>query len=99
MHKDFTPPSAAQISLLFDWQLDIERLEQQVEQAAAAGVPDPWAQVEAECSLDLIEAELAALSKVDPRQSTPATTYLRRWRDRAEALLVRLRTLEGNADA
>lgn len=94
MHKDFTPPSAAQISLLFDWQLDIERLEQQVEQAAAAGVPDPWAQVEAECSLDLIEAELAAL-----RKSAPATTYLRRWRDRAEALLVRLRTLEGNADA
>lgn len=99
MHKDFTPPSAAPISLLFDWQLDIERQEQQVEQAAAAGIPDPWAQFEAECSLDLIEAELAALAKVDTRQSAPATTYLRRWRHRAEALLARLRTPEGNTDA
>jgi hypothetical protein len=84
------PSSAVPISLLFDLQLNIERLEQQVEHAAAAGVPAPWAQCEAECSLDLIEAELAALRKVEARQSAPATTYLS-----AGAAA----TPEGNADA
>lgn len=99
MHKDLTPPAAASGSLLFDWQLDIERLEQQADVAAATGVPDPWALVEVECSLDLIEAELSALSKIDARKQGPTTTYLTRCRDRTEALLLRLRTLEGNADA
>lgn len=99
MHKDITPPPAASGSLLFDWQLDIERLEQQADEAAATGVPDPWVLVEAECSLDLIEAELSALSKIDARKSDPSATYLKRWRDRAEALLMRLRKLEGSAYA
>jgi hypothetical protein len=99
MHENLTPQLPQEGSMLFDWQLDIQRLEREADEAAAAGAPDPWALVEAECSLDLIDAELLALNKGDPRQTAATVQHLKRWRLRTEAVLLKLRQLEETSNA
>ena len=72
------------------WTPNIERLARDYEAARSSGRPDPWAIVEAECWLDLIEAELTATAT----QADPALrAQLLGWRQEIGRLLVRLRAL------
>jgi len=80
---------------LFDWQLDVQRLEREADKAAATGAVDPWTLIEAECSLDLIDAELLALRHAPADRATASFSLLQRWRARTEALVQRLRELGG----
>jgi len=82
---------------LFDWQLDVQRLEREARAATASGRGDPWTMVEAECSLDLIDAELAALKGRDPRQVADSVTELRSWKARVERVIRSLRSLDNAA--
>ena len=52
-----------------EWQPDMSRYRREVERAIKAGVGDPLTLVEMECSLDLVDADLAALKsgKLDTR--------------------------------
>ncbi len=56
-------------SLPFDWRPAIERLRAEAETALAEGKSDPFAEVEAECWIELIDAEIAAQKRLD--QSRP----------------------------
>lgn len=87
------PPPAR----LFDWHLDVRRLEREAKQATSAGRADPWTLVEAECSLDLIGAELAALKNRDSRQVADSVAELQSWRARIERVVRTLQSL-GNAN-
>jgi len=80
---------------LFDWKLDVQRLEREAKAALAAGRSDPWTTVEAECSLDLIEAELVAMKGRDPRQVSESIVELRSWKARVERVIRTLRSLDG----
>lgn len=79
---------------LFDWQLDVQRLEREARAAAGTRRSDPWTKVEAECSLDLIEAELVALKKRDPREVAESIVELRSWKARVERVLRTLDALD-----
>ena len=90
-----SPSSTGQTSTpLFDWHLDVQRLEREAKAALAAGRSDPWAMVEAECSLDLIEAELVALKGRDPRHASDSIVELRSWKARIERVIGTLRSLD-----
>lgn len=79
---------------LFDWKLDVQRLEREAKATLSAGRSDPWTIVEAECSLDLIEAELVALKGRDSRQVTDSIVELRSWKARVERVIRTLRSLD-----
>jgi hypothetical protein len=86
-------------SLPFDWQPAIERLREEADTARAAGKTDPFAQIEAECWIDLIEAEIAAQKQLD--QSRPevaaALHELRHWRIELQLILRQLAQAEAPA--
>ena len=76
------------------WAPSIERLRADYEAARAAGELDPWSIVEAECWLDLIEAELSAKStKADPE----LCARLVGWRQEIASLLARMRALRARS--
>jgi hypothetical protein len=86
-------------SLPFDWRPAIERLREEAEAARAAGKSDPFAQIEAECWIDLIDAEIAAQKRLD--QSRPevaaAIHELRHWRVELQLILRQLGQAETSA--
>ncbi len=66
------------------WAPNLERLRANLETAGRSGRPDRWATVEAECWLELIDAELTAESTLaDP----VLCQQLHRWREEIIALL------------
>ena len=72
------------------WAPNIARLRADYEAARAGGGVDPWSVIEAECWLDLIEAELSATStQADP----DLCARLVGWRQEIASLLVRMRAL------
>jgi hypothetical protein len=77
---------------LFDWRPDLARLERAANEAIAQHHPDPWTLAEAECWLDLIDAELVAVNnaRADPRMAR-SRDILQRWRDRVTMTIDRLR--------
>lgn len=95
MQYDIQPAHVQVPDLLFDWQLDVERLEREAQAAAQSRQPNEWALVEAECSLDLIDADLATVrkSKSDPAQVEATVAYLTEWRARAGHVIGQLRVL------
>jgi hypothetical protein len=95
MQMDIRPASQQRPEFLFDWQVDVERLEGEAQAAAERRQADDWALVEAECSLDLIDAELAAAraSRGD-KEATATIRQLSAWRARVERTVRRLRALE-----
>jgi len=97
MQTNLRPAAQPGGGRLFDWQLDVQRLEREAKTAAAIGRPDPWTKVEAECSLDLIEAELVALNKRDPRQVADSVVELRSWKARVERVIRILDGIERDA--
>ena len=81
--------------LMFDWKLDIERLERQARQAVQTRRPDDWALVEAECSQDLIAAELTTLKARHPRTEAMTATieHLQSWSLRVDRVIRQLRSV------
>lgn len=87
MQIDVRPLARQAPTQLFDWQLDVERLEREARAARQAGRPDPWTRIEAECSLDLIEAELAALRGRGREEADDSALQLRSWKVRIERVI------------
>lgn len=87
MKIDVQVASRKSSDLLFDWQLDVQRLEREAKAAATAGREDPWALAEAECSLDLIDAELVALRGRGAHEAGDSVVQLRSWKARLERVI------------
>jgi len=85
MQIEIRKPEREVSTRLFDWQLDVERLEREAKAARQAGSSDPWTRVEAECSLDLIDAELKALRGRD--DAAESVVQLRSWKARVERVI------------
>lgn len=96
MQIDMRPAPQQASNPLFDWQVDVERLEREAQAAADSRQADDWALVEAECSLDLIDAELSAAhaSRGDNEVAAATIRQLSAWRARVERTIRRLRALE-----
>jgi len=84
MQMNVRPASGQANERLFDWKLDVERLEREAQRAVQQRRPDPWALAEAECSLDLIDAEIAALRPKGAQGDAVvhSVTQLEGWRAR-----------------
>jgi len=82
--------------LLFDWKLDVERLEREAREATQAREPNDWTLAEAECSKDLIAAELKAMEgKTNTTVSVSSTIqHLRSWEIRVDRVIRQLRALQ-----
>lgn len=90
------PMSGNPEELLFDWQLDVSRLEKEAYDAKQRSQADPWALAEAECSLDLVDAEIAAMRGSSPSEARKRTlAHLEAWRLRLERVIRNLRSLGG----
>lgn len=88
------PISSNSEELLFDWQMDVSRLEKEAYEAKQRSKPDPWALVGAECSLDLVDAEIAAVKGSPPSEARKKTlAHLDAWRLRLERVIRNLRSL------
>lgn len=83
-------------ALLFDWKLDVERLEREARAALQTKQPNGWCLVEAECSLDLIAAEIkAALARKNRSEAMVRTIeHLKAWEMRINRVIRQLRSLE-----
>jgi len=100
MQQELLPARQGSESL-FDWQLDIERLERQAWQAVRTHRPDDWALVEAECSKDLIEAEMTAVKAKSAKTEAVATTmeHLQSWSRRVDRVIGQLRSIADTRDS
>jgi hypothetical protein len=76
-------PSQQQVPPPLEWRPDIERLKTEIETARRTGNFEHLAIAEAECWLDLIEAELAARRSANDLEAD----RLRHWRSEIERLL------------
>ena len=81
-----------------DWQPDLERLKRETRQAKDSGRSDPWTLAEAECWIDLIDAEIAAHAHLGADQ-TVAVPLLRTWKAELGALVRVLQALEHGSSA
>lgn len=80
--------------LLFDWSLDVTRLERDAQSASTTNTPNDWALVEAECSLDLIDAEISAARAAPSGPQRDATiARLVVWRGRVDRVIRQLRAV------
>lgn len=79
-----------------DWQPDLERLKRETQQARDSGRSDPWTLAEAECWVDLIDAEIAALAHL-VGDGGEALSLLRAWKAELNALIRALQALERDA--
>lgn len=95
MQMSTRPASAQAHELLFDWKVDVERLEKEARRAVDRQQTDPWTRFEAECSLDLIDVEIAALRPKGSqgRVAAPSLAQLGGWRRRIERVIRTLRSL------
>jgi hypothetical protein len=57
-------PTSANLEpeLVLDWRVDIDRISRRAREAFQTGTPDPWTRIEAECVIQLIDAELIAMA-------------------------------------
>ena len=95
MDMDLLPVADRSGELLFDWKLDVERLEREAGAAVLANKPNDWALVEAECSQDLITADLKAAIKRKDRSDAAVRTiqHLQAWAMRIDHVVRQLRAL------
>ena len=89
-----TPRRHETPGLLFDWQLDIERLTRQTHAALASRNADEWVLAECECTLDLLAAELVA-ARLSCAEYAAADTveHLKVWHSQLERLIGQLKSL------
>lgn len=99
MQVDSRPADMQADDFLFDWQLDVDRLERETQAAVARRRADPWSLAEAECSLDLIDAEIAALrsARKDGTATSRSLARLTDWRARMERVARQLKAIPGGA--
>lgn len=98
MQMELSSNAAHPGELLFDWQIDVSRLEKEAFEAKQLARPNPWALVEAECSLDLVDAEIAAAKASSPGKEREQTlAHLNAWRLRLVRVIRNLGTLSGDA--
>ena len=64
---DEKPTSATPEPDLLDWTVDIERISRRAREAFRTETPDPWTRIEAECVIQLIDAELIAIANRQSR--------------------------------
>lgn len=76
------------------WHPNLERLRHEADLARAGHTVDPWSIVEAECWLDLIEAELTSPST---RGNPKARAQLVVWRTEISRLRTQLKALASSA--
>ena len=97
MQFDILPAEPAS-DILFDWNLDVARLERDAQLASTTKRPNDWALAEAECSLDLIDAELSAARAKQPGRQRDATiSRLVTWRARVDGVIRQLRAVPGGS--
>jgi len=82
--------------LPFDWAPDLERLESAAKMARETNQADPWTLPEAECWLDLIDAELIATGASRERADR-TRQVLQDWRSRVGAVIGTLRDAEARS--
>ncbi|KFL31147.1 hypothetical protein JP75_09600 [Devosia riboflavina] len=70
-----------------DWPVDTDRISRAAAESFKSGAPDPWTIVEAECVIDLIDAELAALTERERRGETVSASLRRLKAMRTEVML------------
>jgi hypothetical protein len=78
-HYSTQPPAPAHL----EWRPDVERLRTEIEQARRTGNLEHLAIAEAECWIDLIDAELSARRDTDDAE----IEQLIRWRSEIAAML------------
>src|SRR4051812_14407389 len=95
MEMDLSPGADRFDGFLFDWKLDVERLEREARTAVQANQPNDWALVEAECSQDLISAELKAVVARKERSMATIQTigHLKAWAMRIDRVVRHLRAI------
>lgn len=98
MMQDYTNQnvSTSQLpGLLLDWEPDIARFEREVMDAVARGTGDPLSLAEMECSLDLLDAEIAAWRRRSSQSDVERAAFdkLRSLRGKLTRLIDRLRPL------
>jgi hypothetical protein len=86
----------AQSDPFVDWTYDTGRITSRAGEAFRAGRPDPWTRVEAECLLDLIDAELLALETRLHRGEpvAPSIDRLKAMRTETQLAITTLRAVE-----
>jgi hypothetical protein len=87
-------------ALIFDWSPHLDRLEKEASEAQQTRRADPWALAEAECWLELIDAEIAAhraLPQTRPEVTTGLAKLLQ-WRGELKLIIRRLQALERSND-
>ena len=102
MNERLNPTSHLQHHPLpLDWRPAIDRLRGEAEAARAEGKADPFAEIEAECWIDLIDAELAAQKRLDQSRPDVARTMyeLRSWRAELQHILEQLVSIEKRSDS
>jgi hypothetical protein len=60
--------------LLLDWRVDIDRISRRAREAFWTETPDPWTRIEAECVIQLIDAELIAMANQQSRRKPMEAT-------------------------
>lgn len=85
------------IDTVFDWRPHIERLRKDAETAAQNRRPDPWAIAEAECWIELIDAEIAAHRALPQTREevVDALKQLATWKGELKLIVRRLRSVKG----
>jgi hypothetical protein len=76
-------PSQQQVPPPLEWRPDVERLKVEIEAARRTGNSDHLAIAEAECWIELIDAELASRRNANDLEAD----RLKRWRSEIEHLL------------
>jgi hypothetical protein len=76
-------PSQQLVAPQLEWRPDIDRLRGEIEEARRTGNGEHLAIAEAECWIDLIDAELTARRKDDD----PEVSHLKQWRLELATLL------------
>ncbi len=79
--------------LLLEWTVDIDRISRLAREAFRTDMPDPWTRIEAECVIQLIDAELVAMANRQSRGEPVEATIRHLKRLRTETALA-LKTLE-----
>lgn len=83
---------------IFDWAPHLARLKREADEATTARRADPWAEAEAECWLDLIDAEIAA-HRALPQSRPEVVAGLRQlttWKSELRLIVRRLRSVPRN---
>jgi hypothetical protein len=87
-----TPQADAAPVGLFGWAPQIDRLRREAAEARRLGRADPWTIAEAECWIELVDAELVAQRRLDDPDAVAAIRQLVSWRAELLEVIRRVRS-------